>query len=199
MSIFPREPYTEPPPRIAAAAARQAPIATEEPSIVGVLWHRRWIVILSVIACIAAGALYYTFAPRSYSASAVLLLDPHLGRGLGADPVQPGYVTDTSAIDNQVKLLTSQSVLKRVADSEHLEKDPDFNGENRSLLSRLTQPARPPGDAVDLIALGEAITIKRPERTYLVEVQATASNGDKAANLANAVVRAYNEDQIDAR
>jgi polysaccharide biosynthesis transport protein len=197
MSIFPREPYTEPPRRV--AEARQAPIGTVEPSIIGVLWHRRWIIILSLVACAAAGVLYYSFAPRTYSASAVLLLDPHLGRGLGADPVQPGYVTDTSAIDSQVKLLTSQSVLKRVADSEHLEKDPDFNGENRSLLSRLTQPARPPGEAVDLIALGEHIVIKRPERTYVVEVQATASSGEKAANLANAIVRAYNEDQIDAR
>jgi hypothetical protein len=55
--------------------------------------------------------------------------------------------------------------LKRVADSERLEQDPDFNGENRGLLSRLLGPARPPGDAVDLIALANTITIKRPERT----------------------------------
>jgi uncharacterized protein involved in exopolysaccharide biosynthesis len=89
--------------------------------------------------------------------------------------------------------------MKRVADREHLEKDPDFNGENRSLLSRLLGPARPPGEAVDLVALGDAITIKRPERTYVVEVQASASSGEKAANLANGVVRAYNEDQIAAR
>ncbi|MBV8848275.1 MAG: hypothetical protein JOZ16_01665, partial [Methylobacteriaceae bacterium] len=197
MSIFPREPYSEPIRRMMEAAPARA--AADEPSIVGVLWHRRWIIILSVIGCVAAGVLYYAFAPRAYSASAVLLLDPHLGRGLGADPVQPGYVSDTSAIDSQVKLLTSQAVLKRVADSEHLENDPDFNGENRSLLSRLTQPARPAGESVDLIALGEHIAIKRPERTYVVEVQATASSSGKAANLANAIVHAYNEDQIDAR
>jgi succinoglycan biosynthesis transport protein ExoP len=197
MSALPRDPHSTDSNGRSAADMRQP--AIDEPSIARVLWHRRWIIILSVIGCIAAGALYYTFAPRSYSASAVLLLDPHLGRGLGADPVQPGYITDTSAIDSQVKLLTSQSVLKRVADSQHLENDPDFNGENRSLLLRLTQPARPPGEAVDLITLGDAITIKRPERTYVVEVQATASNAEKAANLANGVVRAYNEDQIAAR
>jgi succinoglycan biosynthesis transport protein ExoP len=197
MSALSRDPHSTVSNGRSAVDVRQP--AIDEPSIARVLWHRRWIIILSVIGCIAAGALYYTFAPRSYSASAVLLLDPHLGRGLGADPVQPGYITDTSAIDSQVKLLTSQSVLKRVADSQHLENDPDFNGENRSLLLRLTQPARPPGEAVDLITLGDAITIKRPERTYVVEVQATASNGEKAANLANGVVRAYNEDQIAAR
>jgi succinoglycan biosynthesis transport protein ExoP len=197
MSALSRDPHSTDSNGRSAVDVRQP--AIDEPSIARVLWHRRWIIILSVIGCIAAGALYYTFAPRSYSASAVLLLDPHLGRGLGADPVQPGYITDTSAIDSQVKLLTSQSVLKRVADSQHLENDPDFNGENRSLLLRLTQPARPPGEAVDLITLGDAITIKRPERTYVVEVQATASNGEKAANLANGVVRAYNEDQIAAR
>jgi succinoglycan biosynthesis transport protein ExoP len=198
MTVVPREPYSA---DLSRRSAELRPPATspEEQSIAHVLWHRRWMVILSVIGCVAAGALYYTFAPRAYSASAVLLLDPHLGRGLGADPVQPGYVSDTSAIDSQVKLLTSQGVLKRVADSEHLEKDPDFNGENRSLLSRLLGPARPPGEAVDLIALAEKITIKRPERTYVVEVQATASSGEKAANLANAVVRSYNEDQIAAR
>ncbi|MEA2839313.1 MAG: hypothetical protein QOF41_643 [Methylobacteriaceae bacterium] len=198
MSAIPREPDATDGLR-RSAEARQSTAPLNEPSIMRVLWHRRWIVILSVIGCAAAGALYYTFAPRTYSASAVLLLDPHLGRGLGADPVQPGYISDTSAIDSQVKLLTSQAVLKRVADREHLEKDPDFNGENRSLLSRLVGPARPPGEAVDLIALADAITIKRPERTYVVEVQATASSGEKAANLANGVVRAYNEDQIAAR
>ena len=89
--------------------------------------------------------------------------------------------------------------LKRVADSERLEQDPDFNGENRGLLSRLLGPARPPGDAVDLIALANTITIKRPERTYVVEVQASASKPEKAASLANAVAHAYNEDQIAAR
>jgi uncharacterized protein involved in exopolysaccharide biosynthesis len=198
MSVLPREPYSADQSRRSAELRRPATV-TEEPSIAGVLWHRRWIVILSVVGCVAAAGLYYAFAPRTYSTSAVLLLDPHLGRGLGADPVQPGYVSDTSAIDSQVKLLTSQAVLKRVADSEHLEKDPDFNGENRSLLSRLLGPPRPPGDAVDLLALAEAITIKRPERTYVVDVQATASSADKAANLANAVVRSYNEDQIAAR
>jgi succinoglycan biosynthesis transport protein ExoP len=194
MSALPRDPDAGRNDEIQQSGAHPA-----EPSIARVLWHRRWMIILSIVGCTAAGALYYTFAPRSYSASAVLLLDPHLGRGLGADPVQPGYVSDTSAIDSQVKLLTSQAVLRRVADREHLEKDPDFNGENRSLLSRLLGPARPPGEAADLIALGDAITIKRPERTYVVEVQATASSADKAANLANGVVHAYNEDQIAAR
>jgi uncharacterized protein involved in exopolysaccharide biosynthesis len=198
MSVLPREPSSSDRPSRSADLRQPVPPA-DEASIAGVLWHRRWIVILSVIACVAAGGLYYVFAPRTYAASAVLLLDPHLGRGLGADPVQPGYVSDTSAIDSQVKLLTSQSVLKRVADSEHLENDPDFNGENRSLLSRLIGPARPPGEAVDLIALAERITIKRPERTYVVEVQAAAPSGEKAANLANAVVRSYNDDQIAAR
>src|SRR5438270_4450177 len=177
MSVLSREPHSSDRLR-RSADSRQPATPVDEPSIAQVLWHRRWIIILSLLGCLAAGVLYYAFAPRSYSASAVLLLDPHLGRGLGADPVQPGYITDASAIDSQVKLLTSQGVLKRVADSEHLEKDPDFNGENCSLLSRLTQPARPPGEAVDLITLGEHITIRRPERTYIVEVQATASNGE---------------------
>jgi hypothetical protein len=107
MSILPHGSYDGLPPKRSAEAPRPLP-AGDEPSIAHVLWHRRWMIILSLIGCVAAGALYYTFAPRTYSASAVLLLDPHLGRGLGADPVQPGYVSDTSAIDSQVKLLTSQ-------------------------------------------------------------------------------------------
>jgi uncharacterized protein involved in exopolysaccharide biosynthesis len=202
MTVLPHESYVAADqPRRSAEARQPFPAAaSHDPSIASVLWHRRWVIILSVIGCAAAGILYFAFAPRLYTASAVLLLDPHLGRGLGADPTQPGYVSDASAIDSQVKLLTSQTILKRVADREHLEDDPDFNGGNRSLLSRLLGPPRPPGAAgVDLIALGEAITIKRPERTYVVEVQATASSADKAANLANAIVRAYNEDQIAAR
>jgi polysaccharide biosynthesis transport protein len=176
-----------------SAVARRHPEPADEPSIVGVLWERRGLIVLSVLACAVAGVLYYTFAPRVYSSSTVLLLDPHLGRGLGADPAQPGYVTDSSAIDTQVKLLTSQAVLKRVADSEHLEQDPDFNGETAASCHACSDRHG------RLIAIANTITIKRPERTYVVEVQASASKPEKAASLANAVAHAYNEDQIAAR
>ena len=168
-----------------------------EQSLLGALWRGKATIVGAILLAAVAGLLYLAVTPPRYLASTSILIDPRLGRGVGSDPNQPGFTSDASAVDSQVKLLTSQTVLKRVGKAANLVDDPEFNGSQRSLLARLTQAAQPPG--VDLKALEDAITIKRPERTYVIEIQVLARNADKAADIANAVVQAYIEDQVQAR
>jgi uncharacterized protein involved in exopolysaccharide biosynthesis len=162
------------------------------------VWRQKIVLGACVALALAIGGADVVLAPVSYEASASILLDPRLGKTVGADPSAPGFVADSSAIDSQVKLLTSETVLNRVATMLHLDRDPEFSGGKFSLM-RLIGLSKPSPSGVDLKALEKAITIKRPERTYLVEIQASAASADTAAAIANAVADAYNEDQISSR
>ena len=162
------------------------------------LWRERVVATAVFGTAIALAVVFIAVSPVRYSASTSILLDPRLGKTVGADPTQPGFVADSSAIDSQLKLLTSQTVLSRVATTLHLDQDAQFSGSHFSVM-RLLGMGSPPSAGVDLKALESAITIKRPERTYLVEIQASAASPDKAAAIANAVAEAYNEDQVSSR
>jgi uncharacterized protein involved in exopolysaccharide biosynthesis len=167
------------------------------------LRRRRLTMLIAFLAVVGAARLYLALAPSHYYASSSILIDPRLGRGLSVDPSQPNTSpADTNSIDSQVKLLTSQEVLTRVVKSENLEHDPEFGLKPPGFLARLFGRAKDPTkeDLTPVLkALDEAITIKRPERTYLVEIQVSSIDPIKAANIANAVARAYIDNQVENR
>jgi uncharacterized protein involved in exopolysaccharide biosynthesis len=115
--------------------------------------------------------------------------------------LQPGSSPDANTIDSQVKLLTSQGVLTRVIKAEHLERDSEFGLKPPGFLASLLHRAAPEENDLTpvLKALNDAVTIKRPERTYLIEIDVSSKDPVKAANIANAIARAYIEDQIATR
>jgi uncharacterized protein involved in exopolysaccharide biosynthesis len=164
----------------------------------GILNRRKLAMLAVFVTVIAVALVYLAVAPSRYTASASILVDPRLGRGLSVDPAQQGSGGDSNAIDSQVKLLTSQGVLTRVIEAEHLQQDSEFGLKKAGFFARLfeRQPANPDDLTPILKALSDAITIKRPERTYLIEIDVSAKDPVKAAKLANAVAHAYIDDQI---
>lgn len=185
------------------AIHRVRPDGSEAPArathMLAILWRHKLVILLSIILGLAAGGIYIAVTPARYLASASMLIDPKLGKTVGSDPVQPGFIADTSAIDSQIKLFTSQTVLERVAKKTGLANDPEFNGSQRSFLQRLLRPAPLEEGGVDLKSVEDAITIKRPERTYVVTIEVLARDAKKAADMANGLTQAYIADQIGAR
>ena len=176
-----------------------AQVRTSDAGFLTILWRHKVLILLSILTCLAIGIAYVAVTPPRYAATAAMLIDPRLGKTVGSDPNMPGFVADTAAIDSQIKLFTSQTVLSRVAEQCRLKDDPEFNGSRRSLLQRLLHPNAPVTDGVDLKTLEDAITIKRPERTYVVEIDVLAQDPKKAAAIANAVTQAYIADQVSSR
>ena len=168
-------------------------------NVFAILWRHKLIILLSIIVCLMAGIGYIVVTPARYLASTSILIDPKLGKTVGSDPVQPGFIADTSAMDSQIKLFTSQTVLERVAKKTDLANDPEFNGVQRSLLQRLLHPTPLIEGGVDLKAVEDAVTIKRPERTYVVTIEVLARDAKKAADMANGLTQAYIDDQVGAR
>ena len=175
------------------------PAGYRTPSLFAILWRRKLVILAALLLCIAAGAAYIAVTPPRYLATAAMLIDPRLGKSVGTDPNTPGFVADSAAMDSQIKLFTSQTVLARVAKQADLAADPEFNGSQRSLLQRLLHPNQLIEGGVDLRALEQAITIKRPERTYVVEIDVLARDAKKAAQIANDLTQAYIDDQVSSR
>ena len=195
--IYPR--YEKATRRPSRAARDDSATGDAQASLLEILWRRKLIVLATLMLFLLGGIAYILVTPPRYLASTSMLIDPRLGKTVGADPLMPGFVPDTSAMDSQIKLFTSQTVLSRVAEMAHLQDVPEFNGSQRSLLQRLLHPNPDFAGKVDLVALEDAITIKRPERTYVVGIDVLARSANLAAEIANDVTKAYIEDQVSSR
>ena len=195
--IYPR--YDEAEPEADRPRLRDEPQRERATNIFAILWRHKLVILLSIILCLLAGVAYIAITPPRYLASTSMLIDPRLGKTVGSDPVQPGFIADTSAMDSQIKLFTSQTVLERVAKKADLADDPEFNGSQRSLLQRLLHPTPLIEGGVDLKSVEDAVTIKRPERTYVVTIEVLARDAKKAADMANGLTQAYIDDQVGAR
>jgi uncharacterized protein involved in exopolysaccharide biosynthesis/Mrp family chromosome partitioning ATPase len=89
-----------------------------------------------------------------------------------------------------IRVLTSDSVLRRVVKAEDLDKDPEFGGQARDGIDSA---------AAALNALKRSVQVKRAERTYVVDVSVTTREAAKSARIANAIADAYLQEQTDVR
>jgi succinoglycan biosynthesis transport protein ExoP len=192
-----------------AAEARAAPAAS--PNIVAEV-ARRWMLI-ALLGLAGAGLAYMAsrmIAPR-FMATAQIFVDP---RGLQVfdnelTPRQQDSNTAINFVESQARIVTSQSVLARVVDGERLTEDPEFNGQDgaswaSNLLGSLGmrrggEESLQARERLALNALYDRVIVRRPERTFVIEVTVRAGDAEKAARLANAVAHAYIDSQTEAR
>ena len=90
-------------------------------------------------------------------------------------------------------ILTSRPVLERVVADEKLDADPDLIGASRFPSFLGSPPTAAERTAAAAAALGARIQVKRPERTFIIDLAVSDRDPNKAAELANAVARAYIE------
>jgi len=100
--------------------------------VVNFLW-RRWkliggVVALSVFLC----ALYLARATPVYTATAQLLLDPRKERAAGQDVFMTDGMLDQMVVENQVMIIKSTGLLRRVVEKMQLNRDPEFGGSTLS-------------------------------------------------------------------
>jgi uncharacterized protein involved in exopolysaccharide biosynthesis/Mrp family chromosome partitioning ATPase len=179
-----------------------APLAQIDFSKIGsVLWRGRITILLATLAALALAVVYIALAPREYTAVTQILIDPCDLRAVGTD-TQPAQVNDAALlqVESQVSVLTSDAVLRRVVASEGLDRDPEFV-RGPSLLGVLLGRNDLPGGR-SLAALNELkrrVRVKRDERTYVIEVDVTSRDPNKAVSIANAVTQAYLAEQTHVR
>ncbi|WP_018321527.1 exopolysaccharide transport family protein [Bradyrhizobium sp. WSM2793] len=174
--------------------------------LANLLWRRK-------IAIAAAALLGATLAvtvgksltPR-YTATAQLYVDPRELQLVDREltPRAQDVSGMAMVVESQARLITSNSVLLKVIQQAGLDKDPEFGGgsDGQSLMSSLLgliglQPRAP--SAADnkevqlaaLEALNRHITIRKTEKSFIVDIEVWSTDPAKAAMLANTLTNAY--------
>lgn len=197
-------------PPAAAAPAGFARLA--DPAwIVATLWRRKGLIILAALAGVVLAALASLMIAPKYVSTAQLFIDPRDLRVLqnevspnatGGDPT-----SITGYLESQARVIASDSIKSRVIMSEGLDKDPEFGGESARtglsalLTDLLPSSGAPPRDGMlyALAALDRSVSVRRGERTFVIDISVTAREATKAARIANAIANAYLEDQTSVR
>jgi polysaccharide biosynthesis transport protein len=189
----------EAPRQIQSAAAGGANVAIDLPGDAGIdvwriltaLWRGKAIILLTTAASLLLAVLFVVLVPHRYTAVTQILIDPTDLHAVGNDLTPANLANDANVlqVESQVRVLTSDSVLRRVVKMEALDKDPEF----------IRQAAGGDPEVAALTALKRSIQVKRAERTYVVDVSVTTREAAKSAQIANAITQAYLKEQTDVR
>ncbi|MGL4397362.1 MAG: GumC family protein [Hyphomicrobium sp.] len=173
--------------------------------LIAILRRNLWKIVLSTLAGLTLALAYLALATPLYTATASLFVDPRTRKVVSEEVVQGGFGSDLALVESQVSIITSDAVLKRVVDTMDLTTDMEYAPpQGQGLLSRLkgliiTRNAAPDPTVQALMSLAHTIKVKRAQKTYVVDVEVTASNPVKAARIAAALVDAYLADQTAAK
>jgi polysaccharide biosynthesis transport protein len=195
---------------LADAAAAPPPADLDLGKIWSTVWQGRTTILAATAVALLVAVLFVLAVPHRFTAVTEILIEPTDLHALVNQPTQPAQVSDTAVlqVESQVRVLTSEDVLRRVVESADLAHDPEFvrqsplravANELLALLGvgkRLT-PADP--SLAALIELKRHLQVRRAERTYVVDVSVNSRDPAKAARLANAIARAYLAEQTEVR
>ena len=196
----------DPPINPAEDHARQArartPAAFSVLELARLLWRRRAAIVMAALICACtAVAIGKSLTPK-YSATAQLYVDPRELQLVDREltPRTQDLSGLAMVVESQARLITSNSVLLRVIQDTNLDKDPEFGGESRGILSSLPGlfglEIRPNGEAgrdrtAALEALNRHINVRKTDRSFIVDVEVWSHDPATAAMLANAISNAY--------
>jgi exopolysaccharide transport family protein len=192
---------------IRAADGDEGPHAVDLHDIVNFLW-REWLFIVTIVAAtFVVGAVLLLRQTPLYTASAEVLLDSKRDRL--ADPVQADMVVNFAEVENQMEIIRSTALLRRVVVSQHLAP--------ASRADRAAHPADGPAIApatidaatVDLAHLPPSVTaaiqqlkgglVVSRNKGHLITIAFTSPDPQRAADIANAIAAAYIVDKLDTR
>jgi len=102
---------------------------------VGILWRRKWIALVMLVACGALGALYFFQAERVYQSSAQILLIkkekfPVAGNDAGRGPGRYSEYGYEDTLSTHMILITSPLIVGRAVESHKLASLTSFRPEN---------------------------------------------------------------------
>jgi uncharacterized protein involved in exopolysaccharide biosynthesis/Mrp family chromosome partitioning ATPase len=170
--------------------------------LTGLLWRRRLAIALAGLICACAAVMIGKSLTPKYSATAELYVDPRELQLVDREltPRAQDVSGLAMVVESQARLITSNNVLLQVIQDTNLDKDPEFGGESRGIMASLLDlfgiNIRSAGEAkleqmASLDALSRHINVRKPDKTFIVDIDVWSRDPAKAAMLANAISSAY--------
>ncbi len=222
---------------IAESSRRMDPEPSEQGSreptldvgqLASVLRRQRWLFVVWALLAFLAGIAYLATTPKSYEASAVLLLTGQSNTNIDEVAVVDGESVSEITIENALQVLRSQRLALRVVDQLDLTHDERYLSERPSQLAALIGQARGavrnglnqltgqtsavamPAAALtpeeeearqrEALAdrLQQRVRIYRVGQSSAITIGFETQSPDLSADLANAYVQGYTDDIIEA-
>src|ERR1700738_690888 len=170
--------------------------------LTGVLWRRGGAGAVGALMCACAAiAIGKSLTPK-YSATAQLYVDPRELQLVDREltPRSQDVSGLAMVVESQGRLITSNNVLLQVIQDTNLDKDPEFGGDSKGIPASLlglfgfeirSASEAKLGQTAALDALNRHISVKKTDRTFIVDIDVWSHDAAKAAMLANAVSNAY--------
>ena len=190
-----------------ALAPRPAPAAGFDLEEFITLLKKRRRLIFQVAAGVVLLAILYAFSqPTVYSASAVVMLDSRKNTVADASAVLTQLQPDPATMQNQIQILESRQLAQKVIAQLGLADDAEFNGSMPAPgIAGLVDPRNWDGEvtASDPDKLTDSflkhVWAETNGSSTAITVNATSRDPRKAARIANAMVKAYLDDQVGGR
>ena len=162
---------------------------------------RHWMFIASVTALVfVIGVVYLARTTPLYTATAQVLLERPAKAPTDTGSTDYGF-GDYSFIENQLAIIRSDPLLRRVVVKERLAEPRPTAKEAQSTDAGKESPAAAEEQSIlDAInSLRGALAVTRSGQALVLSISITSTDPAKAAQLANAVANAYVVNQLDAR
>jgi succinoglycan biosynthesis transport protein ExoP len=179
----------------------------------GFLRRQYSVIIFAAALALAASAIYLRITPPTYTAQVKVLLGNPKAQFVQQQSVLAETPIDAMQLESQIQILKSKAIATSVINQLGLADDPDFKDSGRSLRSVLQAIRKwlgiaPPDRLVGqqdaqkngLIAeFDSRLSAVRLYPSTVIEISFSASNAERAAEIANAVANAYVTDQLNAK
>lgn len=193
-------------PTMSEAPQRKSEASFNVLELVSLLWRRKIAIASAALigACLAV-TIGKSLTPR-YTATAQLYVDPRELQLVDREltPRAQDVSGMSMVVESQARLITSNGVLLQVIQQANLDKDPEFGGggDAKTLMNSLLgliglQPRAPSAaDIKDvqlaaLDALNKHITIRKGDKSFIVDIEVWSTDPAKAAMLANTLTNTY--------
>src|SRR4051794_37861880 len=171
------------------------------------------VIIFVTVLALAASAIYLRVTPPTYKGQVKVLFGNPMAPFVQQQPLLAESPIDAAQLETQIEILKSKAIATTVIKQLNLADDPDFRG-SREILEPVRKALRkwygsPPVESrldnqeipIDgLVAeFGDRLSANRVGFSNVVEISFSASNADRAAEIANAVANAYVMDKLNAK
>ncbi len=183
---------------------------TDARTIARRLWRGSPFIVLGGLIMVAAAVIVLGLLPPSYTSNIQVLVDPTDLRVVENDlnARAPQADSGVSIAESQVRVIQSDNVLRRVVEKLHLDRDDEFvrpEASNpflywlRNVMGTLPPDVSRDPVNIALDTLQRNIIVRRPERTFVIDVSVQSRDPAKAAKIANAIGDAYFAEEAAAR
>ena len=188
------------PPGIVDAGRGFARAAKPHLDVLGDAWRvarAHWKIVLAVpLALVVLAVAWRLLTPAQYTASARLMVDPAGLQAMDGEVTGKAQDAGPLVVDSQIDVLTSNTVLGRVVDNQHLDANPEFARSTplQSLIAMVSAAVdgAPVDGRVNAIRKLRSITsVGRLDRSLVIDVSVTSHSRDLTFRLVNAITTAY--------